>query len=87
MLTVAEAHILADDPEVADILRDRILARAAVHGVGDDPILSDDFVVAISTVDGVGATTLIDRFPVILRRGSPRDLNQHLRICPGLVSC
>jgi hypothetical protein len=69
MLTVAEAHIVADDPEVADILRDRILARAAVHGVGDDPILSDDFVVAISTVDGVGATTLIDRFPCDITAG------------------
>ena len=64
MLTVAEAHIVADDPEVADILRDRILARAAVHGVGDKHVLSADEVFAISTVDGVGATTLIDRFPL-----------------------
>jgi hypothetical protein len=63
MLAVNEVHIVADDPEVADILRDRILARAAVRGVGDDPILSDDKVVAISTVDGVGATTLIYRSP------------------------
>ncbi len=42
MLAVNEVHIVADDPEVADILRDRILARAAVHGVGDNPFLSDD---------------------------------------------
>jgi hypothetical protein len=40
-----------------------------VRGVGDDPILSDDFVVAISTVDGVGATTLIDRFPCDITAG------------------
>src|SRR5215213_2955576 len=61
MLAVVEVYGVLGEPHYHDVVGDRILSRAAVHGVGGKPIVHADIVVAFSTVDGVCATVAKDQ--------------------------
>src|SRR5215211_4488052 len=61
MLAVVEVYGVLGEPHYHDVVGDRILSRAAVHGVGGKPIVHADIVVAFSTIDDVCAAIAKDQ--------------------------